>query len=130
MTNVITKLIKFIIVLLCLAGFAIILKNRFEKENVKSEESALNTKALLLKNYLLKFEKPQRVELTGLSTRYAREIKEIKKLKVSQNPQSDFYVTIQLFTDESDASAPLIAQIRFIDLKSGNAKKEESINLQ
>ena len=130
MTAIITRFIKLGIFLLCFTGFAIIVKNRFEKENSKTEEIALNSKALQLKNYLLKYQKPQRVELTGLSNRYAREIKDIKKLKISQDPQSDFYVTIQLFSDESDASAPLIAQIRFIDLKSGNAKKEESINLQ
>ena len=130
MTAIITRFMKFAIFLLCLGGFAMILKNRFEKEAQKSDEISLNSKALQLKNYLLKFQKPQRVELTGLSNRYEREIKDIKKLKISQDPQSDFYITIQLFTDESDRSAPLIAQIRFIDLKSGNAKKEESINLQ
>ena len=129
MTTIITRFIKLAIVVLCFVGFSMILKNRFEKENHKTEEISLNSKALVLKNYLLKFQKPQRVELTGLSNRFAREIKEIKKLKISQDPNSDFYVTIQLFTDESDTSAPLIAQIRFIDLKSGNSIKEESINL-
>lgn len=129
MTAVVTRFIKLAIVILCFVGFAILIKNRFEKESVKSEEVSLNSKALVLKNYLLKFQKPQRVELTGLSNRFAREIKEIKKLKISQDLQSDFYITIQLFTDESDTSAPLIAQIRFVDLKSGNSVKEESINL-
>ena len=85
---------------------------------------------MTLKKYLLAYQKPQRIELTGLSDRYARDIKELKKLKISQDPNSDFYITIQLFTDETDKSAPLIAQIRFVDLKTGNSRKEESINLE
>lgn len=129
MTAGMTRFVKLLIVLLSFAGLGIILKNRLEKENIKTENESLNSKSLLLKKYLLKFQKPQRVELTGLSDRYAREIKEIKKLKISQDLQSDFYITIQLFTDESDAKAPLIAQIRFIDIKTGNSKSEESINL-
>lgn len=128
MTNSITRIVKFATAALFIFGISLLLKNKYQKEKASSEN--LNSKALVLKKYLLQFQKPQRIELTGLSNRYARDIKQLKNLKISQDPNSDFYITIQLFSDETDKAAPLIAQIRFVDLKTGNSKKEESINLE
>ncbi|MBC7467095.1 MAG: hypothetical protein H7256_13990 [Bdellovibrio sp.] len=128
MTQLIQGFIKIIIFILVLAGGALIYKNQLNTQKALTPISS--SKALALKKYLLKYEDPQRVEIFGLSDKFAVEIKEIKKLKIAQSPASDFYVTIQLFSDENDKNAPLIAQIRFIDLKSGNLRKEESINLE
>ena len=124
----IQKVIKLIIGVLFILGFALLISNRIEKKYLLSEEKS--TKSLALKKYLLKFQKPQRIEIFGLSDRFKSDISEIKKLKVAQDKNSDFFVTIRLFSDEGDTHAPLVAQVQFIDLKSGNLRKEESINLE
>lgn len=129
MTHIIQKFVKAIMLVLFVIGAGLILKNKVDSQR-PPPEAQLSEKPLALKKFLLTQEKPQRIEIFGLSDRFEKEIKEIKKLKVAQDPNSDFYITVQLFSDENDTSAPLIAQIRFIDLKSGNLRKEESINLE
>lgn len=129
MTDKITKLVKLFISILFIIGFLLILKNKIEQQKVTSEETIVS-KGLILKKYLLKFQKPERIEIFGLSNRFSKDILSIKKLKVAQDKKSDFYITIKLFTDETDISAPLVAQIQFIDLTTGNLRKEESINLE
>lgn len=129
MTEKITKLVKLFISILFIIGFLFILKNKIEQQKVTSEETIIS-KGLILKKYLLKFQKPERIEIFGLSNRFSKDILSIKKLKVAQDKKSDFYITIKLFTDETDISAPLVAQIQFIDLTTGNLRKEESINLE
>lgn len=109
-------------------GLGLIFISKTEAPTV--EVNPVSLKALALKTYLLKFQKPERVEIVGLSTTFETEISQIKKLKVMQDKNSDFYVIIKLFADESDATAPLVAQIQFVDLKTGNLRKEESINLK
>jgi len=128
MTSAIQKFVKILILILCGLGAILVLKTKFETS--KTDEQTVSSKALTLKKYFLAYDKPARIEIIGLSNRFAEEIKQIKSLKVPQDPKSDFYITVQLFSDENDTRAPLIAQIRFIDLKSGNLKKEESINLE
>ena len=129
MNQKIIGFLKIIILFLFLAGIFLILKNKFDRP-ASIVVPAVSSKSLTLKKYLLKYQKPQRVEVTGLSERFSQDIIELKKLKIAQDPNSNFYVTIQFFSDESDDKAPLIAQIRFIEMKSGNAIKEESINLE
>ena len=129
MTNKVTKLIKIFISILFVIGFTLTFKNKIEQRKITSDDTTA-AKALVLKKYLLKFQKPERVEIFGLSDRFNKDILNIKKLKVAQDKKSDFYITIKLFTDETDISAPLVAQIQFIDLVSGNLRKEESINLE
>ncbi|OFZ28705.1 MAG: hypothetical protein A2622_06365 [Bdellovibrionales bacterium RIFCSPHIGHO2_01_FULL_40_29] len=127
MTILINTLAKIIIIALFVFGFSLVLKNKFDTPEVSSEQLA--AKPLMLKAYLLNFQKPERIEIIGLSNKFEKDIQEIKKLKISQDKSSDFYITIKLFSDETDDSAPLVAQIQFIDLKTGNLRKEESINL-
>ena len=129
MTNKVTKFIKFFISILFVIGITLIFKNKVEQRKITSDDTTAS-KALALKKYLLKFQKPERIEIFGLSDRFNKDILNIKKLKVAQDKKSDFYITIKLFTDETDISAPLVAQIQFIDLVSGNLRKEESINLE
>lgn len=128
-TQTVTKAVKILISVLFFVGFALIFKNKIQQRGPIASV-AMNTKSLILKKYLLKFEKPERIEIFGLSGRFASDILQIKKLKISQDKKSDFYITVKLFSDETDKSAPLVAQIQFIDLNSGNLRKEESINLE
>jgi hypothetical protein len=128
MTKSIQEIIKLIIVVCITAGAFLLAKNYYFKNSDKISKS--QSKASLLKKYLIKNEKPQRVEIVNYSQRFEKDVAEIKKLKVPLDSHSKFYVTVQFFTDESDPQAPLIAQVRFIDLSSGNQIKEESINLE
>ena len=128
MNQVITRFFKLVIFILFIFGVSLILKSKYQREKAVAIES--HSKSLVLKKYLLKFQKPQRIEIAGLSEHFQKDILEIKKLKIPQDPNSDFYVHIELFSDESDSTAPLIAQIRFLDLKTDNTRKEESINLE
>lgn len=129
MINTFQKFIKFVMLVLFILGLGLVIKSKIDVDQ-KPDQPEFSTKTMVLKNYLGQQKKPQRIEIFGLSERFARQIGEIKKLKVAQDKNSDFYVTIQLFSDEKDESAPLIAQIRLIDIKSGNLIKEESINLE
>lgn len=128
-TQIVTKVVKILISVLFFIGFALIFKNKLQHQEIIIADTT-NTKSLTLKKYLLKFEKPERIEIFGLSDRFADDILQIKKLKISQDKKSEFYITIKLFSDETDKSAPLVAQIQFIDINSGNLRKEESINLE
>jgi uncharacterized protein YxeA len=123
MKRILLHILKFVIVLLIIMGLFLIYKNSSDANSPRSAEG----KPAALKKYLLTYEKPQRIEIFNYSKRFEDEI---KKMKISQDKNSNFYISIQFFTDESDDKAPLIAQIRFIDLKTNNTMKEESINLE
>ncbi len=131
MSKLIQEVVKFVIVICFTVGGFLLFKN-FYRQNVDSTKSheSLGTKAEILKNYLGANKIPQRIEITNLSSRFENDVQTIKKLKIAQDKNSDFYISIQFFTDESDQKAPLIAQIRFIEIKSGNTIKEESLNLE
>jgi hypothetical protein len=88
-----------------------------------------SSKAIMLKQYLQTEDKPARIEVIDYTQRFKGDVDEIKKMKVALDPKSHFYIKIQFFTDESDKTAPLIAQISFIELPSQNLIKEESLNL-
>ena len=128
MTHSADKIAKWLVASMFAIGLILIFKSSVEHSQPLSADST-SGKSLILKKYLSKFQKPLRIEIAGLSTKFVTEIAEIKKLKVAQDSASDFYVVIKLFSDEADSRAPLVAQIQFIDLKSGNLRKEESINL-
>ena len=128
MTRIFQSLIKFVILICVIVGLAIIYKSREDK---KAEQAQYhNSKALILKKFLIGFNKPRRIEVFNYTKRFDTDVKEIKQMKVPLDDNSDFYITIQFFTDESDLDAPLVAQIRFMNVKSDNMVKEESINLQ
>ena len=129
MNHSVDKVAKWLVALMFVAGMVLIFKGKIERTQVSSMGSS-SAKSLILKKYLLKYQKPARIEIAGLSTKFVLDIAEIKKLQVAQDSASDFYVIIKLFSDETDTAAPLVAQIQFIDLKSGNLRKEESINLE
>lgn len=89
----------------------------------------INPKVMNLKKFFTGYNKPARVEIIDLTEKFKSDVDEIKKMKIPLDEKSHFYIKIQFFTDETDETAPLVAQIRFIDLQSENLLKEESINL-
>ena len=134
MTKFIKEFLRFAIFLAFVVGALLIARHylglgKDSQKTAKPSEVTLDQKAATLKSYLLSIKKPQRIEFTNLSQRFDKEIQSFKQIKIPQDKTSDFYISIQFFTDEGDNTAPLVAQIRFIDIKSGNTTKEESINL-
>ena len=123
-----TKILKIIILVCMTAGFFLLIRNIYERN--LSQNSSTHSKSNMLKKYFINKELPQRVEIFNYTKRFENDVNKIKKIKIPQSSKSTFYVTIQFFTDESDNEAPLIAQIRFIDIKSGNQINEESLNLE
>ncbi len=131
MKSIIQGLLKLVILSCLVLGVALIIKTREQNTRAKKkiELESNNPKALALKKYLLAYNKPARVEIFNYTKRYEKDVNEILEMTITTDPNSNFYVTIQFFTDENDAAAPLVAQIRFLDLKSDNLVKEHSINL-
>lgn len=131
MSGIIQTVLKLVILVSFVAGVALLVYKREEKIIItkKIEQENNNPRALALKKYLLSFKKPARVEIYNYTKKFDADVNEILEMKVHTDPNSDFYVTIQFFTDETDAKAPLVAQVRFLDAKTDNLMKEESINL-
>lgn len=132
MKKTIKEIFRFIIFIAFVCGFLLLGRHYLGEPATKAsapETTSLDQKAENLKKYLLSAQKPQRIEFTNLSKRFEEDIQNFKNIKIPQDKNSDFYLSIQFFTDEDDKTAPLVAQIRYIDIKSGNTTKEESINL-
>lgn len=128
MSKILQALAKMLILVCVVVGAGLVYKSQEDKKEL--QESYTNKKALFLKKYLLGYNKPQRIEITNLTKRLEKDVEEIKQMKVSLDPNSPFYVTIDFFTDENDADAPLIASIKFIEIASQNKIKEDNINLE
>lgn len=120
-------LLKLLVVVFISAGAYFIYTGQAEKS---VNEVVTNKKAAALKTFLAKYKKPQRVEVTNLSERFSEDAEEIKKLKMPLDPKSGYYISINLFTDETDSQAPLVAQIKFMDIATENKLSEENINLE
>lgn len=131
MSGIIQAFVKLILLGCVIVGIALVVTSRQEKSAAKKkmELEHNNPKALALKKYLLTFKPPARVEIFNLTKRYTKDVAEILEMKITTDPNSAFYVSIQFFTDETDDAAPLVAQIKFLDMGSDNLMKEESINL-
>ncbi len=116
-----------------LIGIAIGLISYKKLKHQTEQKNIIETNALAVKKFLLKYKKPARVEVQNFvkdeKTRFKKDIQDIKQLKIFLDPNSNFYVEMQLFTDENDPKAPLVVQCRFLDLKSKNLLQEQSINL-
>ena len=127
MRNFIQVILRILIVICVLTGTYVIYQSR---ESKKQEHAELrNEKAVTLKKFLLGYNKPSRVEIFNYTQRFGTDVEEIRKMNLPVDETSSFYITIQFFTDENDPEAPLVAQVRFMDLKTDNMMQEESINL-
>lgn len=131
MNTIIQTVVRLVILACLVGGVALIVKTREEKVANKKliEQESNNPKARALKKFLLAYNKPERVEIFNYTKKYEADVNAILDMKISTDPVSDFYITIQFFTDENDEKAPLVAQVRFLDIASDNLKKEISINL-
>lgn len=131
MRNLISAFLKLIVVIFAGAGTYFLFMNKpmVNRPDQARSIDGLTPQAALLKKHLLQYAKPQRVEVRNLTERLAQEADQVKKITVPLTDESKFYISIDLFTDEKDPTAPLIAQIQFFDVKSENKIKEESINL-
>lgn len=127
MKNLIQVLLRILILICVVGGSYVIYQSRTGKE--KEQAGFRDEKAIALKKFLLGYNKPQRIEVFSYTQRFATEVEEIKKMNLPLDQNSTFYMTVQFFTDENDAQAPLVAQVRFMDIKTDNMVKEESINL-
>jgi len=135
MKKLIKEIVRFVIFLAFVGGILLFARQYFgvlkpAQPVNQTPQVSLDKKSESLKSYLLSIKKPQRIEFTNLSQRFDKVIQNFKQIKIPQDKNSDFYLSIQFFTDEGDVTAPLVAQIRYIDIKSGNTTKEESINLE
>ncbi len=101
-------------------------QNYFQKQLVE-------TNAMVVKKLLLKYKKPVRIEVQNFvkdpQSRFRKDIAEIQKLKVFYDQNSNYYIELQMFTDETDSQAPLVVQCRFLDIKNKNLIQEQSLNL-
>jgi hypothetical protein len=122
---------SFLIILIGIA-MGLLFYNRVKKElkTAKMEKEVYNSKALQVKKLILKYKKPSRVEIAAYTERYKNDIEEIKALKVPLDTNANFYMLVELLSDDTDEKAPLVVQIRFKDAKSHNLITEEGLNLE
>lgn len=97
------------------------------------EKSQAMSNAGMVKKMILKYKKPLRIEVQNFvkstDSRFQKDIQDIKNLKISLDANSNYYIELQMFTDESDSKAPLVIQCRFLDAQSKNLIQEQSLNL-
>ncbi len=96
-----------------------------------SPETSYSTQ---IKNQIMKYQKPARIEIVNYIKNpdhlFQKDIEDIKKLKIPLNKDSDHYIKIQFFVDETDATAPLMGQFFIFDTKTDNLIKEDSIKFE
>ena len=102
----------------------LILRPKIENKTVKQ-----------IKHKISEFKKkPARDEvrsyLKGTDHKYQENVNLIKKIKTALDPQSDVYLEINLFTNDEDKMAPLIAQFMWFDINTKNLVLEENLNLE
>lgn len=130
MRNFIASFLKIFVVVLIAGGAWLLFKSGPLNGPKPDDGVGLSTQANILRKHLLKYSSPQKVQINNLTERLSSDVEEIKKIKIPLKPDAPFYISIDLFTDEHDNAAPLVAQIQFFDIKSENKIKEESINLE
>lgn len=125
------NLVKNICIVFISVALALLVYTRIKKEHAADQiHKEVYTRALQVKKYILKYKKPARVEIEIFTKRYQKDIEDIKDLKIPLDENSNFYMQVQLFSEDTDESSPLILQIKFKDLKTQALIKEDSINLE
>ncbi len=128
MRNLLADILKFLVFVLVISGGYFIYNSK-NHSIVQMPSEKLSAQAQLLKQHLMKYSAPSRIEINNLTKRLSNQVVEIKKIKIPLKKESEFYISIDLFTDENDKVAPLVAQIQYFENKTDNKIKEESINL-
>jgi hypothetical protein len=125
------NLVKNLCIVFISIAIALLIYTRIKKEQVADKKhKETYTRALQVKKYIIKYKKPARIEIESFTKRYQKDIEEIKNLKIPMDQNSNFYMQVQLFSEDTDETSPLILQIKFKDLKNQALIKEESINLE
>lgn len=125
------NLVKNLCIVFISVAIGLMLYSRIKKEYAQDKfNKEVYTRALQVKKYILKYKKPARVEIETFTKRYQKDIEDIKELKIPIDENSNFYMQVQLFSEDTDENSPLILQIKFKDLKTQALIKEESINLE
>ncbi len=127
----ISKLIRAICVIFI--GFSVGLISYKKIKNQILQKVDVEKNSILVKKFLLKYKKPSHIKVQSFvknaESRFKNDVQEIKQLKVFLDSNSNFYIELELFTDENDPKAPLVVVCRFLDLKSKNLIQEQSLNL-
>ncbi|MES2802211.1 MAG: hypothetical protein V4654_06940 [Bdellovibrionota bacterium] len=125
------NLVKNLCIIFIAVAIGFMLYTRVKKEYVKEQKHKQDyTRALQVKKEIIKYKKPARVEIETFTKRYQDDIEDIKALKIPLDENSSHYMQVQLFSEDTDETSPLILQIKFKDIKSNALIKEESINLE
>lgn len=125
------NLVKNLCIIFISVAIALLLYTRVKKEYAADQKHKMDyTRALQVKKEIIKYKKPARVEIETFTKRYQKDLEEIKGLKIPLDENSSFYMQVQLFSEDTDESSPLILQIKFKDIKNNALIKEESINLE
>lgn len=125
------NLAKNLCVVFISVALGLMLYTRIKKEYAEHEKNKeIYTRALQVKKFLLKYKKPARVEIESFTKRYQKDIADIKNLKIPMDESSKFFMEVQLFSEDTDESSPLVLQVRFKDINSKALIQEDSINLE
>lgn len=125
------NLVKNICIIFIAFAIGLMLYSRAKKEYAANKmHKEVYTRALQVKKEIIKYKKPVRVEIETFTKRYQEDIEDIKALKIPLDENAGHYMQVQLFSEDTDESSPLILQIKFKDIKSNALIKEESINLE
>lgn len=125
------NLVKNLCIVFIAIAIALMVYTRIKKDVAADKKHKQDyTRALQVKKEILKYKKPARVEIETFTKRYQDDIEEIKDLKIPIDEKSNYYMQVQLFSEDTDETSPLILQIKFKDIKTQNLIKEDSINLE
>lgn len=125
------NVVKNLCIIFIAFAIGLMLYSRVKKEYAADKKHKQDyTRALQVKNEIIKYKKPARVEIETFTKRYQQDLEEIKNLKIPIDENSGFYMQVQLFSEDTDETSPLILQIKFKDTKNNGLIKEESINLE
>jgi len=125
------NLVKNLCIIFIAFAIGLMLYTRVKKEYAADKKHKQDyTRALQVKKEIIKYKKPARVEIETFTKRYQDDIEDIKALKIPLDENAGHYMQVQLFSEDTDETSPLILQIKFKDVKSNALIKEESINLE
>lgn len=119
------------LLIFCLVEFSCHKMSSVTNTKVETETQAVTQ----IKQKIKDFKKiPARVEvrnyLRKTNSKYQEHINQVKKIKTRLDPKSEVYLEINLFTNEDDQTAPLVAQFMWFDIKTQNLILEENLNLE
>jgi len=124
------KLLKSFIIVLFGVSLGLIFYRKINLEFLQNKDLNKPTKVQIIKNQILKYKKPARIEVETYTQKYKKDIEDIKKIKIPMDTKANFYIQLQLFSDDTDEKSPLVLQMKFKDIKTNNLIQETSINVE